>query len=519
MAIKKIVIHAGMHKTGSSSIQNALVNLSNEENLNAHGYTYPRELGENHSRVLFNLFNEPMRGQYRSNIINGYDAKRIDKLKKQSIEHLKNIVCHKEAETLILSAEDIVAFTDKELKNMKIFIQEELDIADFKIILYIRNPVSYYISATQTRAILEGETVDFENINKGEIGSYKTIAKRITEAFGEAHTHIYKFEDVLKQYSGPVHHFLHILGFVQEEIEKFEINKMNESQCQEVVDFFSFFNKKVPLVIQETFNSERQRFDYSSLLLVKGARFDASLKHKKDLAKSFFGSAEYVKQYTSIDYVGDLEEILSKNEQKDNISPPETYRELCQKYAKLNEASKQLFMEYLEEKKETNSQMSDLYHKCSMVYNMLKSFDENNIAIANGIHILQFFYNTGKGFNEKECLDFPIEDEFMLVEHTFDKMQKIRSIRIDSDNNPGFILLKSVKINELENNYKITGRNWYFKEDNTYLFLTSDPQICIETEENIENIRVEILVDPIGELFKYFTLQNFTEAVEKGNRK
>ena len=265
-------------------------------------------------------------------------------------------------------------------------------------------------------------------------------------------------------------------------------------------------------------NEERFKYDYSPFMNIKGIRFDMSLEEKQKIARQSWEEAEWLKRNIDIDYLSDLEELLTKNKEEDRVSPPETYKELCQKFTGLNITSRKLFMEYLENRKELNHYMNDLYYDCGMLYNMPQILTEcEPNFIRNGQHLLQIFYDTGEGFSEKEVVSYPFENEDIYITHTFQEEKNIKSVRIAPDLRPMFAYIKSIKLDGAEEKNRIVGGNWHFKNDDTYLFLTVDPQIIIETEKPIEKIEIEMLIDPINETFKYFSMQNFINAIANKN--
>jgi len=522
MKNKKVIIHAGMHKTGTSSIQDTLFNLNNKEALFSRKCTYIRELLENNGFMIYNLFTETNAMNYVNNTLHGYNAETVVEINEATTKYLKEWAHKNDEGILILSGEDMALMNKGELEKMRKFIRNEMGVSDIEVILYVRSPVSYFVSLIQTLEIQGTIENDFIIDNYLQFGFYKKTIKNMWEAFGKENVNLYKFEEILKQYKGPVEHFLHVLGFNQKEIENFEIAKKNESHCQEVVDFVSFFNKEIPRIIQiqerEELNGERRKFDYFPILDVKGIRFDMPLKEKQQIARQSWEDVEWLKKNTDIDYLNELEELLEKNTEEDRISQPETYKELCRKFTRLNKASKKLFMEYLEQKKELNFYMNDLYYDCGTFYNMPQILTEYEPNLTNGgQHTLQIFYDTGEGFNEKEIISYPFENELVFITHTFSGEKDIKSVRIDPDFWPVFVYIKSIKINGIEEKNRIIGGNWHFKNDDTYLFLTVDPQIIIETEKPIEKIEIEMLIDPINETFKYFSLQNFINAIANKN--
>jgi len=137
----KIILHAGMHKTGSSSIQRTL----NAADLPNHAI--PQTAAGNLSGVVSMLFDdEPEKGVMAvSNGLTKEELKRRgDIWKNRLVETLR---CDKEYG--VLSAEKISTLPQSGLIRLREFIEKFSP--DIKVVAYVRKPVSFMQSAFQQR--------------------------------------------------------------------------------------------------------------------------------------------------------------------------------------------------------------------------------------------------------------------------------------------------------------------------------------------------------------------------------
>jgi hypothetical protein len=121
---KKLIIHAGMHKTGTSSIQGTL--FLNREYLEHYGINYP----------LIGLAHDPEVGQRHLHLSNMLKRHEFDEVKfKQVILELNALDAH----TVVISHEDIFR-KDIVVKGIEL-LNETFDVS---LILYVKDPIIYF---------------------------------------------------------------------------------------------------------------------------------------------------------------------------------------------------------------------------------------------------------------------------------------------------------------------------------------------------------------------------------------
>ena len=201
----KLILHVGFHKTGTTSIQNALV--KNESLLKKAGYVVPsfRDLNgrfvPNHGVVIRTLFDRDPE-KFHVNIrlgINGLNQKK---------DYLKQLESYQNSkEDLILSGEGVGVLSFEGLEKLKIYFKGYNIIP----ICYVRNPYDFTCSM-MNQSIKSGriDSSPRRFLNKSD------DALRLTHAFKEVR--FFSFDEV-KKYDIVEHYFEEVLGLPKSELK------------------------------------------------------------------------------------------------------------------------------------------------------------------------------------------------------------------------------------------------------------------------------------------------------------
>jgi hypothetical protein len=188
---KKIYVHIGLHKTGTTSIQALLHNNANQ--LHKHGIYYPT-IHNNHGKILYSMFAKNPQN-YHANIKDGYlTTKAVKKLNQKYKKHLERKICSPKIHTVIFSGEDLSTFTKEELENFHRWLNKFS--SDVTIICCTRNPVSWYNSLIQQR--LKGRRQDIigtcGNLPLKQRARIKRLLTNYINCFGRGHVIVYDFD-------------------------------------------------------------------------------------------------------------------------------------------------------------------------------------------------------------------------------------------------------------------------------------------------------------------------------------
>ena len=177
------IVHIGMHKTGSSSLQ---VNLmKNKNNIN---FSYFNLGIANHSVPLFTLFSETQKGNLYVDRMD-WDSKQIEEYK-VNIDAMfrKHLSLNSNHETFVLSGEGMGLLTKNELLYLKEYLLTFFE--KLSIVAYVRSPISYINSMFQESVKMS--KADFSLLHK-YYPSYKNHFHKFDLVFGEKNVYLYKF--------------------------------------------------------------------------------------------------------------------------------------------------------------------------------------------------------------------------------------------------------------------------------------------------------------------------------------
>ena len=148
----RIVLHAGLHKTGTTSIQETC--FRHRDLLQQHGIVYPvfhyRERQViNHSDPLAALVSSQPKayGMFRRQRAEDDPSG----LRKAFTEQLQALLESPQAQTLLLSAEMVADFTAEDLHTLHTTLQAHSE--ELQLVAYLRSPASSMAGILQQRAL------------------------------------------------------------------------------------------------------------------------------------------------------------------------------------------------------------------------------------------------------------------------------------------------------------------------------------------------------------------------------
>ncbi|NCC60772.1 MAG: hypothetical protein EOM12_07480 [Verrucomicrobiae bacterium] len=220
--MKKLVLHLGAHKTGSTFIQNTM--KENSSLLNSCGVKY---FGGEDARINFTR-----------NIVYPVVGLRESSFSENELEAQCRLLLSEKLEkynSMFLSNENVLGFCDLIKSSGYIypksdqilrFLSKLTDSWDVKLVFLIRN-YAEFIESTYVQKIKEGFTYDFEDY-QSECSlikvSWVPIVKRMREIFGGNNVHVIKYEDFKQQQGDYLAEVMEILGcngsFLNFDLEK-----------------------------------------------------------------------------------------------------------------------------------------------------------------------------------------------------------------------------------------------------------------------------------------------------------
>lgn len=216
MKKKKLILHIGMHKTGTSSIQDTLHYNLKDQNIKYMDLGVP-----NHSGALNQLFSSDTNSKIRERIHSKF---------------MSNLITSHD--TYIISAEDLSTFSEDSLISAKLFFEDFFQ--DVAVIGYVREPKGWIESAYQQ--ILKDHK-NYRAINT-LIPNYKNKFDKFDRIFQKNNVFLYKFDPKHFPNGDVVLDFYRKIGLLTgQNIESKEIIKTNETLSKEAVAILYLLRK------------------------------------------------------------------------------------------------------------------------------------------------------------------------------------------------------------------------------------------------------------------------------------
>lgn len=271
--MKEVILHIGIHKTGSSSIQRALKNFKNTTTK----YASFSEI--NHSIPIYTIFSEK-KDDYHIWKNKGFTKKQIELKKKEYLSILTNDIKDTAFDRLIISGEDMCNLNTNEQENLCNFFKSQN--IKVRVIAFVRHPESFALSICQQH--IKGGANEIRNIFPG----YRRRLIGFSNSLEKNNIEVYDFDNFVEN-RGLIKGFSEILN-----IQLNEPKLENESVTKEGLSLIYELN------------------NIKILTIGSKNKFTARLK-LIDKIKSFFAKS---KGYTSLKYFNGSS-ILSPKTLKD----------------------------------------------------------------------------------------------------------------------------------------------------------------------------------------------------------
>lgn len=294
MSVSNLILHVGMQKTGTSSIQATL--NKNRDCLKEDKLLYPESWSAWHVNEIGALvFDE--QEEARRNILkrNGIKTKDLDYLVSNLELELRSSNCH----TLILSAESIFRYSQDGLKLLKKIFNELLGIKSITIVFFTRNPVDFYNSYFQQMA-KSSFPIDYGSNVEEDL--YSNSLTNLANVFGDENLTVLSFEESLRHTYGPAGYFLEKIGVQSIRFKSINFLKVNEGISHLSYDLLNFINDIEPLVSDGVVSKFRSPSDTRCLENLSGEKFYFDLDAQKKIFKITKKDIVWLYEKYDIDY-------------------------------------------------------------------------------------------------------------------------------------------------------------------------------------------------------------------------
>ncbi|WP_338552544.1 hypothetical protein [Paenibacillus sp. KS-LC4] len=357
---KEIFLHVGLHKTGTTSIQDTLHVDHNNKLLESKGYLYPKCWPSNHSIPIYSSFcDDPT--AYHIHIRNGYTADQIASLNERYLNELQAEIDERKLTSLILSGEDISLLSVNNLSVYKEYLST-IFTDNIKVMIYVRSPLEWTVSAIQQfvktgRESYKNAAAHFEKIIEN---LFVNRIDKFVHVFGKESVNVYSFEEAVLDKFGLVGHFLSTIGMSDKEISNVHLVTANESISLIAGDIISYINEKMPLFREKNLLGEqRSDGDIRPLWRIKGPKFDIPYFDKQRILELSRNDRAWLKKNWGIDYTS--VEVLQTSVLNYELSN-EKVEEIKQAALELSPILRSLVLEYLSAKsKEALAEKDAIY--------------------------------------------------------------------------------------------------------------------------------------------------------------
>lgn len=224
--MNRVILHAGIHKTGSSSIQKSIYSPANSELLTRAGIHVIRSLPANHSQFLVSGFGERP-DRYHANARRGLTRAEIEEISERTKRNIVDEVSRVKDQTIIFTGEDTCVLTESGLASVRSFLTGmSQDDVQLKIIVYSRHPAAYVESAVQQNVKRNNLDIDSALMRHLHISAnrYLMLYKRLATVFGDNSVEFRSFEIACQSPGGIVNDFLCACGH-----RSIELNSIHEN--------------------------------------------------------------------------------------------------------------------------------------------------------------------------------------------------------------------------------------------------------------------------------------------------
>jgi hypothetical protein len=300
--VKQIIIHIGLHKTGTTSIQKTLG--LNCENLANEGYCYPtfrfdnREF-YNHSSPLLSLYLEkPL--TYHMNVRFGIDS--FEKLQNQHRCYLEQLASalNTDHSTVIFSGEGLSVLSLDGIKKFKRDMEEmSTSSLSFRIVCCVREPVAFWTSDFQQR--VKGGIVSDKFLDEKTKDHFYSRLHNYVEIFGFSSLNVYSFEEAMNYPQGICSFFLKRAAPGLNWTPTAD-NRVNESLCKEAVELILYINKCAGFWVEGEICEGRISGDLNPLFTLQGKTFSLSAGKQRKIIDDSRCDRQWLNKHFGIEY-------------------------------------------------------------------------------------------------------------------------------------------------------------------------------------------------------------------------
>jgi hypothetical protein len=268
---RRVLVHAGWPKTGTSTIQNVL-HANRGYLLERERALYP-SLAPNLSNALGSIFKEHSRKRKATKVA-GLTDEEVAALRSKHLGALEAELSSGDWETLLLSAEGVSNLMVPEFAKLREWCEGHA--SECTVLVCVRHPIDWTRSVIQ-QFLKRGDTLDrlYEDPPTPE---YRAKISRAIAAFGRENVRVFDFESATRGGGGIVGAFAREagLGAPAQEFLASRAPRYNESLSMEAARILDSLNRQRPMFVGDARASRRAKLgrELAYLRRVGGRKFD-----------------------------------------------------------------------------------------------------------------------------------------------------------------------------------------------------------------------------------------------------
>lgn len=238
---RKIVLHTGLPKTGTSTIQNVFYE-NRDFLLQQEGVLYPSLL-PNLSTPLHTIFSANPQNQ-NVNKVSGFTTEELAARRQNYLDRLDAEISLREWNTLLLSAEGLSNLSVPDMTKLREWGEKYA--LEWIVLVCVRHPVDYVRSVIQ-QSLKNGETLQdlYENLPTPR---YSIRIANAMSMFGQENVKVFDFDTAAKNDGGIVGTFARQVGLTTPSCEFLasQAVRTNESLSLEATQILDSLNRQRP---------------------------------------------------------------------------------------------------------------------------------------------------------------------------------------------------------------------------------------------------------------------------------
>lgn len=297
----KIILHIGLPKTGTSTIQHVL--YGNRDLLREQDHALYPSLAPNLSTALCTMFADDPRSPI-DNQIAGLSMDEAVRLRGEFHTAMDHEISEQPWETLILSAEGVANLRHEELAQLKRW--GERFASRWMVLVCVRHPLSFTRSQIQQN-LKAGATLSDQFIKPPIPNFERKIGPALT-LFGAANLKLFDFDDARNAAGGIVARFAQLAELCERSIEALsrQGGSVNESLSFEAVMLLDVLNRQRPMFLDGERAPRRSGREIQYLKRVRGRRFELPPEVRASICKASRSSVAWLNDTFGFDLYGDV---------------------------------------------------------------------------------------------------------------------------------------------------------------------------------------------------------------------